>query len=376
MEVKQLNQALVAIKTFLLFLALTFSLSSLSAANLPSDDKLKKMIGKMLIVGFSNSKITKNSKIIQDINNYELSGVILFDRFYNDINKTKNISSPRQLQILTSSLQKFSNKSLIISIDQEGGKVARLKPKYGFSQISSAKEISTLHVEYVQEIYSTQAKMLSKYGINCDFGPVLDLAVNKDNKVIYKLERSYGSKPKDVVKFASIFMKTLEEKNILSVVKHFPGHGSSLGDSHKGFVDITNTWSEIELEPYKELIKNNQVKMIMTAHVFNKHLDDKYPATLSYKINTKLLREKLNYNGVIISDDLQMGAISQHYCLKEIVTLSINSGVDILLFANQLAQQNTDELVDVILTQVKNGSIDIKRIEESNERIDALHVEN
>jgi len=356
--------------TLLLSVVLT-----LSATNLPNDDTLKKMIGRMLLVGFPNSQVDKNSTIIKDINRYELGGVILFDRFYNDRNKTKNISSPKQLQLLTSALKKLSNKPLLISVDQEGGRVARLKPKYGFNFISSAKDIATLHVEYVNEIYTNQAEMLSEHGINCNFGPVLDLAVNPKNRVIYGLKRSYGSDPKEVVKFASIFMKTLKKENILSVVKHFPGHGSSLGDSHKGFVDISDTWNKIELEPYKELIKTGEVKMLMTAHVFNKNLDEKYPATLSYNVNTKLLREELNYKGVVISDDLQMGAIREHYSLKEIVTLSINSGVDILLFGNQLAEQNIDELVDVILSQVKNGKIKLQRILQSNERINALHVE-
>jgi len=220
--------------------------------------------------------------------------------------------------------------------------------------------------------YENLAQVLYENGINCDFAPVVDLAVNPENKVIYQLKRSYGKNPKDVVMHAGIFMDRLQKRNILSVLKHFPGHGSSLGDSHKGFVDITDTWSEIELEPYKELIKTGKVKMIMTAHVFNKNLDEKYPATLSYKINTKLLREKMAYDGVIISDDLQMKAISKHYSLQETVTLSINSGVDILLFGNQLASQNIDELVGVILKQVKAGKIKLQRIKESNRRVNAL----
>ena len=326
----------------------------------------------MLLVGFDSLHVDKSSKIIKQINKYELGGVILFDIFYNDRSKNKNIKNPKQLQNLTSQLKKLSNKPLIISVDQEGGKVARLKPAYGFTQIPSAKEVSALHVDKAKEIYSTQAKMLRENGINCDFAPVVDLAVNLNNKVIYGLKRSYGSDANKVSKYAEIFMDSLRDEKVLSVLKHFPGHGSSLGDSHKGFVDITNTWSEKELEPYKELIKKNKVKIIMTAHVFNSKLDDKYPATLSYNINTKLLRQEMKYDGVIISDDLQMGAIREHYSLKEIVTLSINSGVDILLFGNQLAEQNLDELVETILIQIKNGNIKYERILESNRKINAL----
>lgn len=360
-------------KLIKLFLALVLSITTLSASDLPSDVQLQKMIGRMLLVGFPNETIDKNSEIVRHIKQYELGGVILFDRFYDDRTKTKNISSQKQLQLLTSSLKSFSSKPLIISVDQEGGKVARLKPAYGFAEIPSAKQISNLHVDKAKEIYKTQAQMLKDNGINCDFAPVVDLAVNLDNKVIYGLERSYGSNSKEVVKYAKIFIDSLKNENITSVLKHFPGHGSSIGDSHKGFVDISDTWNEKELEPYRELIKSNSVSMIMTAHVFNSNLDKKYPATLSHNVNTKLLREKLLYKGVVISDDLQMKAISKHYTLEQTVTMVINSGVDMLLFGNQLSTQNIDELVKLIMTQVKSGAISMKRINESNKRLEKLH---
>ena len=362
-------------KLTILFLTFVFSFVTLSASDIPSDNKLKKMIGRMLLVGFPDDAIDKESEIVRLLKQYELGGVILFDRFYIDRTKTKNISSPAQLKLLTSSLKSFSYKPLLISVDQEGGKVARLKPSYGFSEIPSAKEISNLHVNRAKEIYKTQAQMLKDSGINCDFGPVVDLAVNPQNKVIYGLERSYGSDTNEVVKYAKIFIDSLKKENIISVLKHFPGHGSSLGDSHKGFVDISNTWSAVELEPYKELIKSNAVSMIMTAHVFNSKLDEKYPATLSYNVNTKLLREQLGYKGVIISDDLQMRAISTHYTLEQTVALAINSGVDMLLFGNQLASQDIDELVDVILAQIKSGAISMQRILESNKRLELLHLQ-
>jgi beta-N-acetylhexosaminidase len=156
------------------------------------------------------------------------------------------------------------------------------------------------------------------------------------------------------------------------VLKHFPGHGSSLNDSHKGFVDVTHTWSKKELEPFIELIKQQRVQMIMTAHIFNASLDEKYPATLSQATNTQLLRETLGYQGVIISDDLQMKAISEHYSLKETVTLAINSGVDMLLFGNQLGKQDIKELVDTIYEEVIKGNIAYERIVQSNQRIKAL----
>lgn len=353
---------------FLLLLVTFLTLS----ANQNDDTALKKQIGRMLIVGFENETIDKNSKIVQKIKQYDLGGVILFDRFYNDRNKTKNIRSPKQLQELTSKLKAFSNKPLLISVDQEGGNVARLKPKYGFVKTPSALNVSKMTFPHAKSIYVKQARMLQYSGINCNFAPVVDLALNPKNKVIYQLERSYGAKSEDVLKYAKILIDAQKEHHVISVLKHFPGHGSSLDDSHKGFVDITNTWSQKELEPYKSLIDSGDVDMIMTAHVFNKNLDEKYPATLSYNVNTKLLRQQLGFSGVIVSDDMQMKAISTLYPLKEALTLAINGGVDMLLFGNQLSRNEVDNLVNIIYEQVQNGQIPHAMILEANKRIENL----
>jgi len=165
-------------------------------------------------------------------------------------------------------------------------------------------------------------------------------------------------------------MDELASHKVISCLKHFPGHGSAKGDSHEGFVDATNTWSELELEPYKRLL--HKTKMIMTAHVFNKNLDDTYPATLSYNTNTKLLREKMGYDGVIIGDDLQMGAIKEHYSNEEALKLSINSGVDLIMYCNQLGDDKAEDIIEIIYKLIKNGEIAQERIEESNKRIDRL----
>jgi len=358
------------LKIFLLMLTLFLSLKASS----PTDNELKKMIGRMLIVGFPDAKIDKDSQIVKDMQEYDLGGVILFDRVYKDRTKSKNISSPSQLQKLTSDLKKFSPKPLFISVDQEGGKVARLKPKYGFTPFPSAKKVSDMSREKSASIYAKQSQMIANAGINMNFAPVVDLAINPKNRVIVGLERSFGKNVRYVVAFSKVVIGEQKMHNIISVLKHFPGHGSSLGDSHKGFVDISETWSPKELEPYKVLIDEKRVDMIMTAHVFNSHIDPKYPATLSYKFNTDLLRKRLNFKGVIISDDLQMGAISQHYSLAQRTTLAINSGVDILLFGNQLENVSVKELVDTIFKEVKSGNISLKRIKESNEKIENLHT--
>ena len=358
---------------YILLLLLTFF--TLNAADI-DENQLKKQIGRMLLVGFPNEDIDPNSQIVKDIQKYDLGGVILFDKFYDDRTKTKNVSSPDQVQRLTKKLKMFANKELFIAIDQEGGKVARLKPEYGFIKTPSAFEVSKTSLESAKRVYEKQSYMLRQAGINLNFAPVVDLAVNPENKVIVGLERSYGSDSKAVTSFAGVMINEQQRRGITSVLKHFPGHGSSLEDSHEGYVDVSKTWTTKELEPYRNLINENEIDMIMTAHVFNKAMDENYPATLSYRVNSEILRGKMKYRGLIISDDMQMKAIAQHYSTKEAVTLAINAGVDILLFGNQLAQISVDEIINTIFEQVQNGSIPMSRIIQSNQRIKNLHTKN
>lgn len=355
-------------------LLLFITLLSLTLPLYANDDDatLKKMIGRMVVVGFEDERVDENSTIVKEMQMYHLGGVILFDRFYTDKTHVKNIRSPKQLQHLTQQLKHFSPKPLLISIDQEGGRVARLKPQDGFEQTPSAFTLSHQPQHVAKTAYQKMALMLSTHGINCNFAPVVDLALNEKNSVIVGLERSYGRESEVVSAYAQLFINALKEQGVISVLKHFPGHGSSLNDSHLGFVDVTKTWDASELEPYRKLIASGHARMIMSAHVFNANLDKTYPATLSYATNTQLLREKMGYQGVLISDDLQMEAIARYYTLQDTVTLAINSGIDILLFGNQLSYTRTDEIVNTIFVQVKRGAITKERIIEANARIEAL----
>ncbi len=323
----------------------------------------------MLIIGFDGQDINQNEKLKNQIKN-GLGGVILFDHYIDDKTKAKNISSPIQLKKLTSSLQNISDNPLLICIDQEGGKVARLKPQNGFHQSISAKTIATLNNHKAKEAYDDLASQLQELGVNCNFAPLVDLGINKDSKIIYGLDRAYGEDSDIVVQYAEIFMDALSDHKIISVLKHFPGHGSAKDDSHEGFVDITNSWDEVELTPYKSLL--DKTNMIMSAHVFNAKLDEKYPATLSHNINSKLLREQLGYDGVLVTDDLQMGAIQEHFTKEKAIELSINSGADMLMYCNQLGNDDTYETIEMMVSLVQKGKISIDRIKEANRRIDRL----
>ena len=359
-------------KVFILvFLIFSFSVNLLANGSY-SKQEIEKMISKMVILGFSGETINPNDEIYKNVKS-GLGGVILFDKDPNDKQKVKNVRNKEQIKTLTSQLQAISKQKLLISIDQEGGIVQRLKSADGFVNTPKASEVALKGKDFAKQSYSPMAKDLKYSGINVNFAPVVDLAINKENIVIVTRGRSFGESSNEVISYASIFVDELKKEKVISVLKHFPGHGSSLADSHLGFVDITNTWNQKELEPYRYFIKNNKVDMIMTAHVFNEKLDKDYPATLSYNVNTNLLRYKLGYEGVLVSDDLQMYAISKHYDLKQTLTLAINSGVDMLLFANQLAKPiSLKQIVDTVYSQILNEEISLEQIIKSNQRINRM----
>ena len=336
---------------------------------------LEKKIGQMLMVGFHGTSAPSNSQICKDIKTYNIGSVILFD--YNPVNKSKpkNIATRSQLKSLTKQLQACSSDGkLLIAVDQEGGKVQRLKSKYGFyGKFPKASDVIKMDQSQIKSTYKKMSAELNSVGINYDLAPVVDLDINPRNHVIHGLGRSFGKDPKVVAKYASTFIDAMHSNGVLTSIKHFPGHGSSVGDTHKGFVDVTHLWKEVELEPYRLL--KNKADTIMVAHVFNKNLDATYPASLSHKTITKLLRGKLGYKGVVITDDLQMGAISKKYGLKNTLKLAINAGDDILLIGNQLDPRKVKSskvLVDTIVALVKSGEVKKQSIENAYIRIQRL----
>ena len=340
-----------------------------------SGKSLDEKIGTMLMVGFFGT--TVSNKLCRDIQRYNLGGVILFDANPVKKKKAKNIYSREQVKRLTTQLQSCSRDGkLLIAVDQEGGRVQRLKSKYGFyGRFPKAKDIIGVPTNKIYNIYNQMGQELKSVGINYDLAPVVDLAINRKNRVIYKLGRSFGSNPKDVIRYSKIFIDAMRANGVLTSLKHFPGHGSSLGDTHKGFVDVTRVWRRAELEPYRVLNRDRYIDTVMVAHVFNAKLDPKYPATLSKKIVNGVLRKELGYNGVVITDDLQMGAITKKYSLTKTLNLAINAGDDLLLFGNQLSPHNIvtiKQLVDTIRDLVYSGAIDERIIDRANRRIERL----
>ncbi len=356
---------------FLLVLLVSTNACSQSKST-KGDVALEVKIGQMLQIGFRGMQIADTNHIVRDIENYHLGGVVLFDYDVPADRPIRNIKSPEQIKGLVTELKKLSEIPPLISIDQEGGRVARLKPKHGFPETVSAQYLGKLDNADSTRYYAHQtAQNLSKLGINMNLAPVVDLNLNPDNPVIGGLERSFSPDPQTVVKHASIYIKTLHQVNVLTALKHFPGHGSSEEDSHLGVVDVTQMWSQKELIPYRQLIDSGFVDAVMTAHIFNTKLDSTYPATLSRPTITGILRDKLGFNGVVISDDLMMSAIRKEYGLKTTIKQAIQAGVDILVFANNSIYDPdiVPKAHKIINELIEEGAISKEQIDQSYHRI-------
>ena len=337
-----------------------------------SNKSLDIQIGQMLMVGFRGLAADNQSPVIEDIRKRNIGGIILFDYDVPSKSPVRNIKSPKQVKALTAALQKASSIPLFIAIDQEGGKVNRLKEKFGFPPSVSEQYLGSIDNSSTTERFAKiTAKTLANLGINLNFAPVVDLNINSDNPVIGKLERSFSADPDIVVKHSLILINALHDFGVLSAIKHFPGHGSSLNDSHKGFVDVTNSWSTNELKPFEAIIKSGKCDMIMTAHIFNGKIDPEWPATLSSGTVKGILRKNLKYRGVVISDDMQMKAIRSFYGLETAIKMAISSGVDILLFANNsvFEEDIATRALAIVKKLLSRGEISPGRINESYMRI-------
>jgi len=323
---------------------------------------LKEKIGQMFMVGFHGTTMSDELKGI--ITDYGVGGVILFSR---------NIESPSQVKDLCNSLQELSIKShkipLLIAIDQEGGRVFRLKPP--FRQYPSYGELGRAGSEdAVRSNALLMADELIEIGVNMNMSPVLDVNTNPKNPIIG--DRSFSSDPDVVSRLGGHVIKAFSEKNIIPVGKHFPGHGDTFSDSHLELPIVNHKierLEEIELKPFINTFKMG-LRAIMTAHVLYPALAPDYPATMSEKIINEILRKKLGFNDVVITDDLEMKAISNNYSDKISAIQSVKAGVDILLICHSHNKQI--EMFNSILRTLESGEIKEERIEESLYRIARL----
>lgn len=329
-----------------------------------------------LMRGFRGLRLEQTDSVVDDVRG-GLGSLVLFDVDGPSGGQLpRNIESPAQLSELCHALGRAAPAApLLIGIDMEGGLVCRLRERYGFGPTRSARD--TGHSGDPQQTYDAAAGIadaLVAAGINLNLAPCVDVDVNPDNPIIGGKQRSYSHDPEVVTEHAAAFIRAHRERGVLTCLKHFPGHGSSQDDTHVGFTDVTTTWSADELIPFRHLMDAGLVDAIMTAHVVNNQLDS-VPATLSAPILSDLLREELGFEGVVISDDMGMGAITRQFGFADAIVSALNAGVDMLALANQGGDYEADivdQAVQIITGAVESGRLDGARLEGAAARVTAL----
>lgn len=298
---------------------------------------------------------TKNA-----IDKYHVAGVIYF---------SGNIKSESQLTKLLTNTQQYATANngipMFLGIDEEGGEVARIanNPKFNVTKFDKLSTVSSKEEAY--KIGSTIGEYLSKYGFNLDFAPDSDVLTNKKNTVVKN--RSFGSSAKIVVEYASAYAQGLNDEGLYATYKHFPGHGATAEDSHDGFAYTDKTYEQLEkadLVPFIDGIKNG-IDFIMVGHIsVPKVIGDNTPSSLSKVMVTDILREKLGYDGVIITDAMNMGAISENYTIEQSTTAAVKAGCDLILMPTDFRKAYSG-----LMKAVKNGEISEEQIEDSVRRV-------
>ncbi len=341
--------------------------------------QLQTKLGQLFILGFQGATATKNSSIIKDITRENLGGVILFERHLATNAPDNNILSASQTEELTSVLQETASNNgqpLLITIDQEGGAVSRLTRKHGFAETPAAAELATDEsCKQTRRAAASTAAMLHRLGINLNFAPVADLDIHPQNPIIGAFGRSFSKDAATVTRHCAIWITEHHNRGILTCLKHFPGHGSSRRDSHHHFVDISTTWDEKELLPYQNLIRQRLADTVMVGHLFLRQLDEEWPAPLSEKI-LAILRNKLRFQGPIITDDMQMKAVTSRYGLAEACCRSLAAGVDLIVIGNNI-EYDPKILLKVkkrIIQAVQNGELEEARITNAWQRV--INIKN
>ena len=331
--------------------------------NLTIDEKVDQIVasmsqteklGQMVMIGIQGTKVDDDSLYM--LNQYHMGGVILFDR---------NMESPEQVKQLTSDLQAQSNEKvpLFIGIDEEGGDVVRMAEK--LTPPPSQKEIgATGDIEQAKTWAIKTAKSLKDMGINVNFAPVADVGSND--------KRSYSTDANTVIDFVRAATKGYQQENIIYSLKHFPGIGKGKVDSHidSSSIDVAKEVLMTEdILPFKTIIDESDPNdyFILVSHLKYPALDEEYPASLSSKIMTDLLRNELGYKGIIITDDMEMGAVANHNDFRSIGVNAVKAGADIVLVCHEYEHQQ--EVYLGLLDAVNNGEISQERIDESIKRI-------
>lgn len=329
-------------------------------------------VGRLLLVGFEGTAVDNNVTLERLLCDAKVGGILLFAR---------NIVDPAQLAALTrgavASAAACGNGDLLVAVDAEGGNVMRLSPAAGYAATLTAQELGDANDLTVTELEARRiGAMLREAGITWDLAPVVDVGYNPANPVVVGPGRSFSADPQRVTAQARAFIGGLRTEGVRTTLKHFPGHGSSWHDSHRGFVDVTETANlEIDLVPYRLLFPEHIVDSVMTAHVLNRKLDGRYPATLSRATVDGLLRRTLGWDGLVVSDDLRMGAIEQHWGIERAVVLAVDAGVDVLLIADDRLPDGDSaaaKAADALRRALRRGRLSVERVESALGRVETF----
>ena len=319
-------------------------------------------LGKHFILTIKGTELSKEEEnILRDI---KPSGIFI-DRFNFDYELSYPDWAIKFKTLVKDAKKAIGRDQIFVSLDHEGGRVCRTPDP--FTKAPYAEE----YKDFTNIVGKIHAKELSSIGINVTFGPVCDINSNIENPVIGP--RAFGKTPKEVIKASSSYIKELEKESIFCTLKHFPGHGDTKEDSHMSLPTVNLSKEELlkrELLPFKELIESHKIPFIMTAHVMFPAYDEKLPATLSNKILSKLLREKLNYNGLIVSDDMDMMGISDNFSEKDMVVNALNASIDLFLFNHK--PQRAYDFIKEIKEALKSGEIKNETLLKSQSRIEEL----
>lgn len=315
---------------------------------------LREKIGQMFIVrpeALGGNKTGYDENMTLALEEYPLGGVVLFGG---------NLDTPDALTYFTNQLKKHN---LFVAIDEEGGTVSRIAKNDNF-KVQSFHSMGDIEGESAaQYVGKTIGNYLKKYGVNLDFAPVADVNSNPDNPVIGK--RAFSSDPEIVSKMVSNAIDGFHQAGVMTSIKHFPGHGDTNADTHTGYVRLDKSWDELkecELIPFADNL--GKTDMVMVSHItLPKVTDDGLPATLSYDIVTEKLRNEMGYDGVVITDSMEMGAITSAYG-AESAAMAVKAGCDIVLMPLYF-----EESFEAVVKAVENGEISEDQINASVLRI-------
>ena len=303
------------------------------------NSELDALLGRRVILGFQGTEPTdpEPQALAELFRRRAVGGVLLYGR---------NIVSPEQ----TARLCNFFWESHpdpkgavsygvptapLIFVDQEGGKVQRLVASKGFLGFAAAEDIAnSMSPAEAESFYAKLAQEARSVGFSGVFAPCVDLKGNPGCSIIGPLGRSFGSDPAVVAAYGAAVLKGFRSAGVIGSAKHFPGHGLCGGDTHEQLVDITESFQDAELEPYRMLVREGAIDIVMSAHVRHNGIDPVEPVTFSKRWLQEILRGEIGFKGVIVADDLHMGALQRNYTLEQTVVKALQAGGDLLMFSN------------------------------------------